>query len=442
MNLFSARLNGKMLSTEQFEKNMAERQATVIRYRQVEKSPEMAEYLQLKAIVESKEFQQKKQELLTRKYKDTDEGRKQSQYNKLAGSMRIQGYKRALEMPVFNEFLKFRESEDFSKLNSAKERRKSSELRMYNMINRSAFYQNYLKVLHSDELKQLTALEQEVLTDDFRERNAFWQDGKRWYKTEEYKQEKRYNELGQSADIRFYFAQRAEDIDWAEMFRPSFADDMANGKNWQAGFGYVAKDLKDGHSRTDEHQAYNGGKNTYFAEGRMDIETRQETHTAVAWDSKKGFVEQVFAYTSDVINTKDAFSQKEGMFMAKVRSQGAGHHFFGLATGKPQQPLVALYYYNGKNSQVGVLGSANGKQTDLRGALRSMYFIYTLRWTSSELIWYVNNLEVLRMPNTLPKEQMFLLAQSFFPKNESAGEGKLKVQWVRAFRTVEKKGEK
>jgi hypothetical protein len=294
-----------------------------------------------------------------------------------------------------------------------------------------------MKVLNSPELKQLTELEKEVKTEDFQKRNAFWADSKRWQHSDDYKTEKRYQELANSEDIKFYYESREEKIDWAELFRPAFEDDMSSNKNWKPGYGYANPAMKDGHSRTDELQAYNGGKNTFYADGRMDLETRAESKTAVAWDSKKGFVEHVFDYTSDVMNTKEAFAQEKGMFMAKVRSQGTGHHFFGLSTGKPNTPLIAMYFYNGDIHQMGLIDGNRTQLVPLTGMLRSMYYVYTFRWTKNELVWYVNNMEVLRTRNSLSAEQRFLLAQSFLPGNEKGGEGKLKVQWARAYRTVD-----
>ena len=88
------------------------------------------------------------------------------------------------------------------------------------------------------------------------------------------------------------------------------------------------------------------------------------------------------------------------------------------------------------------MGLVNGDRTqmvDLTGMLRSMYYVYTFRWTKNELIWYVNDMEVLRLPNRLPKEAMFFLAQSWLPMKEKGGEGKLKVQWARAYRTLSTK---
>ena len=437
MNLFAARLTGKMLSTETFEKTVYDMQERVKRYRQIEKSPELAEYNDLKKRVESSDFKERKHELVSRKYKDTDEGRKTANYERLIANRDIRRYKEALNDPVFQDFLKFRETPDFQKVHSTEERRANDLLKKYYNLYNSSYYKNYMKVLNSSELRQLTALEEEVNTEDFKRRNALWEDAKRWEHSDEYRIEQRFKELEKSDDIKFYFTQRQEKIDWAELFRPAFDDDMSSSKNWKPGFGYANPAMRDGHSRTSERQAYNGGKNTFFAEGRMDIETRAESKKAIAWDEKKGFTEHVFEYTSDVMNTKEAFGQEGGLFMAKVRTQGIGHHFFGLTTGNQKNPMVALYHYNGKRHQMGYVDGDKTQMVSLSGVLRSMYHVYSLRWTKHELIWYVNNLEILRLPNRLPKEKMFLLAQSWLPKAEKGGEGKLKVQWARIYRPVD-----
>jgi hypothetical protein len=426
-----------MLSTDAFEKTIHDMQERVKRWRAIEKSPELAEYLELKKIVESSDFQETKKELIDRKYKDTQEGRKMMEYEQLANSSSIRSYRRALKDEEFQAFLVFRESEDFAKIKSIKEVLKSAEIRKYNMMYYSSRYKNYLKVLNSPDLKRLAELEEEVHKEDFQKRHAVWADTKRWEHSDQYKTYARYQELANNEDIKFYFESRQEKIDWAELFRPSFDDDMSSSKNWKPGYGYANPAMKDGHSRTSEQQAYNGGKNAFFAEGRMDIETHHESKKAVAWDEKRGFTEHVFEYTSDVMNTKEAFAQESGMFMAKVRTQGIGHHFFGLSTGKPNSPMVALYHYNGNVHQVGYISGSKTEMVDLTGVLRSMYHVYTFRWTKNELIWYVNDMELLRLPNRLPKEAMFFLAQSWLPNEEKGGEGKLKVQWARVYRPVD-----
>ena len=361
------------------------------------------------------------------------------EYEALANSSSIRSYRRALKDKEFQDFLVFRESEDFQKIKSLKAVLTDPLIRKYRMLYYSSKYKNYLKMLNSPDLKRLADLEEEVHTEDFQKRHAVWADSKRWSHSDLFQKEQRYEQLAKSDDIKFFFESRKEKIDWAELFRPAFDDDMSSNKNWKPGYGYASPAMKDGHSRTSELQAYNNGKNTFFAEGRMDLETRNESKKAIAWDEKKGFTEHVFDYTSDVMNTKDAFMQEEGLFMAKVRSQGAGHHFFGLSTGKPGNPMVALYHCNGSKPQMGLIQGNRTQMVDLTGLLPAnyFYFIYSLRWTKHELIWYVNNLELLRLPNRLPKEAMFFLAQSFLPSNEKGGEGKLKVRWARVYRSVE-----
>ena len=437
MNLFTARLTGKMLSTEQFEKTIRDMQERVKRWRQIEKSPELAEYQKLREIVESSDFKERKNELVNRKYQDTDEGKKMIAYRNIVESREYRRYQEALTDPVFQDFLKFRETEEFAKINSLKDRLLNSLYRKYYSLYNSSYYKNYMKMLNAPELKQVAVLEKEIKTEDFQTRHALWADAKRWQHSDEYKTEQRFLELANSDDIKFYFQSREEKIDWAELFRPSFDDDMSSSKNWKPGYGYASPAMKDGHSRTNERQAYNGGKNTFYVEGRMDLETREESKKAVAWDEKKGFIEHVFDYTSDVMNTKEAFAQESGLFMAKVRSQGIGHHFFGLTTGKLNNPMVALYHYNGDRHQVGFVNGAKTQMVDLTGVLRSMYHVYSFRWTKNELVWYVNNMELLRLPNRLPKEAMFFLAQSWLPMAEKGGTGKLKIQWARVYKPVE-----
>ena len=426
-----------MLSTEQFEKTIHDMQERVKRWREIEKSPELAEYLKLKKIVESSDFKERKNELVNRKYQDTDEGKKMMAYKRIVESREYRRYNEALTDPVFQDFLKFRETEEFQKINSFKERLRNGLYRKYYSLYNSSYYKNYMKMLNAPELKQLAVLEKEINTEAFQTRHALWADAKRWQHSEEYQTEQRYLALANSDDIKFFYTQREEKIDWAELFRPAFDDDMSSSKNWKPGYGYANPAAKDGHSRTSERQAYNDGKNTFFVEGRMDIETREESKKAVAWDEKKGFVEHVFDYTSDVMNTKAAFMQEGGMFMAKVRSQGAGRHFFGLSTGKQNTPMPSLYYFNGSKHQLGLVNGNKTEMTALSGVLRSMYHVYTFRWTKNELVWYVNNLEVLRMRNKLPQEAMFLLAQSWLPKTEKGGEGKLKIQWARVYKAVD-----
>ena len=171
------------------------------------------------------------------------------EYEALYNSSSIRRYRRALKDEEFQAFLAFRETEDFQKIKSFKEVLTNSTIRKYRSLYYSSYYKNYLKVLNSPDLKHLEELEEEVHKDDFQKRHALWADSKRWKHSEQFRKLQRYEELANSDDIKFYYSQREEKIDWAELFRPAFDDDMSSSKNWKAGFGYANPAAKDGHSR-------------------------------------------------------------------------------------------------------------------------------------------------------------------------------------------------
>ena len=105
-------------------------------------------------------------------------------YKKIIESREYRRYKEALADPVFQDFLKFRESDEFQKINSFKERFRNALYRKYYSLYNSSYYKNYMKMLNSSELKQLAALEQEINTPDFQKRHELWADAKRWQHSE------------------------------------------------------------------------------------------------------------------------------------------------------------------------------------------------------------------------------------------------------------------
>ena len=63
-------LKADTLTTAQMEERIRQVSTDIRRYRDIENSSELAEFMALKPIVEAKEFQDYKQELLTTKYKE------------------------------------------------------------------------------------------------------------------------------------------------------------------------------------------------------------------------------------------------------------------------------------------------------------------------------------------------------------------------------------
>lgn len=438
MNLFLKKLTGGLWTTDKLEARMKQQEADIVRYRRVEKSAVLAEYMELKQIVGSKDFQDKKTRLTQTKYKETVPFRKLAELHKLNKDKALQLYFAVNDSALLADYLAFRESEDYVRLGDKKEVRKSPDLKRLFKFEHSRAYRTWLSYKDSETPKRYHALQEEVSTETFRKENMFWSNARRWLTTEEYKQECRLAELAANDDVVFYFAQDRKRIEEMETWKTVFLDNFdwrkMTDSAWRPGFAYQGKALKHEHSFANEHQANNGGKNTGTINGNLTILTQKETVTAPAWDEKKGFVSKEFDYTSDVIQTADAFRQQEGLFMAKIRCSGKVHHTFWLGTGA-KTPLVHLFNYNGKKLFVGNTSVTGFDGTSVCGIGLGQYYIYSLRWTKTEMVWYVNNMEVFRTSRNLPIEPLYLAVSSFLPMAERPSEGKLEVDWVRVYAT-------
>ncbi|MBR1808722.1 MAG: family 16 glycosylhydrolase [Paludibacteraceae bacterium] len=437
MNLFFKKLTGKLQSTAKMEQYIAAMEADIARYRAVEKSAELAEYRQLQTTVESQEFRQKKQNLAGTKYKSTKYYQTVQELHRLEKDKMLQTYLQVKDSAQLKEYLEFRASDMYVKLSDKKLVRQSPDLKAMLAFEKSKAFKAYMAYKSSPVPGQYEDLRRQVSDAEFQKENAFWANPKRWFATTEHVQEERFKQLSALPDIQFFFAQDVKKIEQMETFVLSFGEEFRwlklSESPWKPGFCYKNKKLLSQHSFANEQQANNAGKNAGTINGIFTILTKKEMVTAPAWDVKKGFVNKEFAYTSDILQTADSFRQERGLFMIKLRCSGKIHHAAWLgAEGK--LPFVTLFHYNGKNIVVGNMTADGFKGENISGISPSQYYIYSLMWTRTELIWYVNNLEVLRMNRNVPAEALYLALSSFISQDQRAEEGKLEVDWIRVYK--------
>ena len=145
MNVFWKKIFGGITPTNKLEKRESELHEQFLRYCAVEKSTELAEFEQLKSVVETSDFKERKKILLNRKYKDTQEYR---QSNKLEKIERIASFNRYLEIVEdgeLSEFLTFRENEAYADLSDKQKVKASTFLQEMKRIERSKDYKVYLR---------------------------------------------------------------------------------------------------------------------------------------------------------------------------------------------------------------------------------------------------------------------------------------------------------
>ena len=287
-----------MQKTKVFEQWLASQQSLITRYRAVEKGAELAEYNELKAIVESVDFQAKKKELTTTKYADTPVGKTMAEYK----SVKSQG-----------------------------------AVLLYRLLKKEAWKEKA-------EVAEYLQLKEQVSAPEFVNEHAFWKNEKRWLTTPESAQEKRYEALSKHVDVVFFHAHTEAEIAELESYKLAWQEEFEGGMDaqWATGWVYSAG-LKADHSHVSELQAYVKGANTRVAASVMTVETKKEKVSAAAWHPTKGMVMQDFVCTSDVWHTKAALPKSMAVLQAKVACSGKAKHAMGLATMKMESILPVLH---------------------------------------------------------------------------------------------------
>lgn len=359
----------KMLTTKQFEQWLQQQAQIAIRYRQVQKSNILAEYYTLKEVVESAEFQAKKQELTTTRYADTQEGSTMALYRQLNWN---------------------------------------TSVILYKLLKKEAYKEKA-------EVAQYLELSAQIQTPEFQQANAFWKNPKRWFTTPESQQEKRYNELVKHVDIVFFFQHTEKEIAELESYKTVWAEECETAKlsaTWETGFLYPSKEFKANHSHVSEQQAYTQGRNTQVANRVWSIITKKEKTTAPAWHPTKGMIMHNFAYTSDVWHSNiPAITSKKGVLQIKMACVGKVRHAICLVSPKSQNVLSILP----------------------SNLMQKNYVVYTLVWNEKETIWYQNNQELKREIKSLPATPLHLLLRSYLPIDQVGSTGLLNIDWIRVY---------
>lgn len=441
MNLFWKKLFGSLPATEKLEKEELALLMEYKKYCDIETSEQLAEYTRLFHIINAADFKEKKKTLQNRKFKDTHEYRDLKKFTKLNSNADLKLYYQVVGSDALKEFLTFKESAEYELLGNSKEVKANPDLKKFKLYEKSKAYKTYVRFHNSYIIEEYENLKKVTSTAEFIKEKNFWEDAKRWEKTEEFVIEQSYYTLRKSADISFYESTDPKKFlvldQWMLTFEDDFEGSALDASKWKSGYFHRAAALKKNYSFANEKQANVSGANVSVVGSLLRINTKSEKAKALAWDSTRGFVEQEFNYTSDIINAGEAFQQQNGLIKAKLRivgTKGVSHAFWMGTDGK--LPHVNVFHYDGKNIQVSAyVTDASGvsvSKESILGINATDFYIYSLEWTPKELIWRVNDFEVYRTAKA-PNQSMFPVLNSFVGEKQEGGTGALEVDWVRIF---------
>ncbi len=441
MNLFWKKTFGKLTPTEKFEKEEEALMLAYKRYCDIEASEQLKEYTQLFHLIKSADFKEKKKTLQNRKFKDTQEYRDFRKYRKLHHSFKLKQYYHTLETKELAEFLAFKATPEYEKLGNPKEVKADHLLQKMKAYEKSKEYKNYIRFHDSFIVKEYEKLKKLVATEEFIKAKKFWENRNRWQTTPEYKQEQRYYELQKTPDISFYESTDPKSFnklfEWKLTFNDEFTGLDLDTSKWKHGYFHRSSALKKIYSFSNEKQANTEGKNIYI-DGSLKIRVINEKTESLAWDPQKGFINKSFSYTSGIINSGEAFQQTHGLFKAKIRISGDSSlsHAFWLGT-DGKLPHINIFDYDAGSLHVSSFESDGSKilssKETIKGIVPAEFYIYSLEWTPKELIWRINNVEVHRETNKIPRQALFPAFNSFISDKNPGGEGHIEVDWVRIY---------
>jgi hypothetical protein len=443
MNLFLSRLFGKMWSTEKFDNVLEKSKKDLIRYQQVISTPEFKEMIELKKTIDSPEFQSKREQVISCKYKSTEEYATLKEFKSLSKSKQVVKYNNMLQNSSVMDFISFMQTSEAELLKNDTLVEEDAKLRKYRdlanskMISQFRELEQHPKILRYQELKKI------VEDKEWQKKNEFLANPNRWETTQEGEMEKRYKTLCAQDDILFYNKLDKETIEKWNNFEEIWVDNIENtnlaDSVWKAGFSYNNKQLKNHHSYSNELQAYTQGNNVTRSNKIMSIHTRKQNQKGIAWDDTRGFIEKDFQFTSDVIQTSDTYKGTYYMAMVKARFVGKANHVISLNTGN-KKPITILVQSIKNKLQVGLVEQQDKFELEnIRGISASNWYYYSVVCTGKEFVWYVNNIEVLRTASTQGDLAYFMQALSFLPceinnKKQSGDEGRIEIGFAGFFK--------
>lgn len=442
----------------------------------MENSAELKHFADLKNLISSSSFQQKKREIESVQFSGSEEENlilehktlirsgAIKNYKKLSGSDKLLRLQNILSGSVLKkyvelqkevesaEFLKrksdlkkkeFLKTPDYLILKEYTQLRKSSDISFWRKFTRSESYLSYLKTAESKELKHLGELTNMITAPEFTDRVSYMKDKKRFEKSEEYKHILSFNELDKGKFmVEYRKLKRAKELDffekWEVSFEENFTDKKLDTERWQpenylgykmAGFSF---------SQKDEMQCYNGLKNIELNNNTLSLWTKREKLHGSAWNSTVGLVPKQYEYSSAILNCANSFRIKEGVLEAKVKFRIDATITSAISlTGERPFRQIDLFRSTKNGVSLGIVekqDSKSSKYARINGLNDQHYHIFRLEMFHNKLVWKVNGTEVYRT-NAHIQEPKFinLLTSLHGVVNEHLLPHRFEIDWIRCF---------
>lgn len=440
----------------------------------MEGEEELRRYEDLKNLVESSAFQHHKREIEKLQYSGSEEEKLYLEYKalskspaiknyqKLAGSLKLDRLGKILTgttLRRFTELQKEVESNEFVRRRAAQKRRefakspdhalfveynqlrKSDDISFWRKFSQSESYLSYLKTIDSRELKRLEELRVLTSSAQFFEQVTYLKDKKRFLKSEEYKKILEFNNSDKSSFmIAYRKLKKAKELEffekWEVTFEENFNDKQLNTERWQHENWWGYQHAGASFSQEGEKQGYHGIKNIELSNNTLSIWSKKERIQGSVWNPAIGILPKQFDYTSSILNSASSFRLKEGVVEAKVRFKKDATIVSAFSlTGEKPFPQIDLFRSTKNGIGMGIVeksGAISVKYKRLNGHNDQHYHIFRLELFGNELVWKINGSEIYRNTVHLSEPLFFHLLTSLHGEvNEHKLPHRFEIDWIR-----------
>ena len=437
------------------------------------KSDQLARYVELNENINSAVFAQKRREIESLKYKNSDEFNKEKEYKKLQKAKDITRYFKTLsgsrlkkhfgldgsdkikEYESLGKFIKseefkekkkmksskFRQTEEYQKFQKYKRLKSDSDIVDFYKFKASKELDNYKNIRDSQRLNRYKELKEYVASEEFKKQKSYLLDKKRFEKSEMFKNLQEYGKLKKDKEIIWYF--KTKDLNKFDVLKSrelTFCDEFEGNKlddsKWIPNYYWGEKLLNDRYSVENDLQAYTEKENFEIRNSVLKIITRPQKTNGKIWTIDKGFVIKEFDYTSGIICSGASFRQKYGIFQAKIKLGNANaKSAFWMLADKIIPHIDVCKTSGGKVWFDFFPLKGNVAKTSLGSRYAGKFYIFTLEWTADKLVWKINNTEVFTQTSDIPQDPMYMLLSGGLDKPIS-GTTSMEIDWVRVYKFV------
>ncbi|MBM3435996.1 MAG: glycoside hydrolase family 16 protein [Bacteroidetes bacterium] len=449
-------------------------------FQQAEKSAELKKFQELEKHIGSKEFQNTKSKEALKSFKDTPEGKKEAEFEQLKKSGLIRNYFKFRDSKSYKDYLAFEKSNDLKKyheldgyinskehkelltsstselaklnekLNSYLSKKKSRPIKEFYAFGKLPKYTAFVAFDKSKELADYQAMGKYLNSDEH----------KNLMKTLEVKEanekekQSKYDSFRNSKKYKWFLGIKdSNEFDEIKKVKLVFEDDFKDSKldknKWMTRYFWGDKLINDAYALETDKAFPTDGKNLEIHDSILKIITRAEKTTGKMWKQPYGFIPQEFGYSTGLISTAKSHRQKFGKIEARIKINYSRpvHNHFWMAS-EMNLPHVDILKQIGKKTKVdmaNVYGSATGnigpdkKTAKFSGLdISQDFFIYTLEWTKSKLVWKINDVVVNEQTQGVPQEEMYVVFSSGITGNISRDQFpvSMDIDWVRCYTFV------